>query len=259
MDDKGFLSYYARLSKEFGVQLARTAKAELGSTVLVALCTYAISHGQDTSAWTSLKYTLESCGYVLGGWGAFHLIRTPWKLSQKILNSIPVVPLLPVISLEQEVLSISVEISDFLYGRAADVPISPTAPNYEFERFSVPYNDAEGFIRVIDMAQQREEDFRIRDSNATILREYKAQLSVYSDYDAKTLEMFKYRFSRKIAAILEKLKDSGLSNALLEQFVDGSYVFMLPCTYDLKTMGETLGIMADTLKKSATTKQNLLT
>jgi hypothetical protein len=79
---RNFLDYWRRFFVQFGSECYHTWRAELLSTVAVAVVTYILTHSSDTQARASLKTALLSVGIVLGFFALYHLLRTPWLLDK---------------------------------------------------------------------------------------------------------------------------------------------------------------------------------
>jgi hypothetical protein len=79
-----FCRYYKLFGKEFLLEWYRSWRLEVFSTLGIALIIFALVHKEDASAMHTLLVTAEACGLWLIAFGAYHLIRTPWRLDREV-------------------------------------------------------------------------------------------------------------------------------------------------------------------------------
>lgn len=86
MEQPRTLPYIRRFAFIFFEECYRTWRSELLASVCVAGVSYVFSHQNDLSAGQNLKVAIASTTVVLGGFAAWHLIRTPFLLHKETVK-----------------------------------------------------------------------------------------------------------------------------------------------------------------------------
>lgn len=212
-DNHSFWAYYRRFASTFAIEVLHTARAEVGSTVALALIVYVSTHRVDTSAWAALRLTLKSSLWLVGFWGIWHLVRTPWKLSLQVDNSEP--------SIDVEADRLSTEILDFIYERMRSEPAMPSM--------------MESYLPI---GQDSKEWW-----DAHKERQHKIEL--VKTYEQDTRGMFEYKFRKRTLRTLSCLRKLHIFSDPLEEYLAPFAAWLFPYSTVIKYIGESVGRLGE--------------
>ena len=229
---KSFSAYYGLLFREFGRELWGTWRTEAWPSVLIAAAIYAITRHEDLNAWKTFLFTAEAACLYLGGWGIYHLVRAPWKLSREIA---PIVQIDEAAALKEKCLSLSKSILEFAY---------ECRPHHELP-------DPQPETYDVSVWQAKAERDKIRQAQAEI-------------YDQELLEMYEYRFKRDVTTAIAALKERNLTDPELEEYSRdlmgdvnyGPLRIIFPKHEYLRQIGRRIGELADGIETKSLTKLN---
>ena len=80
------LLYLWDCCKRFGAEFYRTWRWELFASLLIAVADYGITVYDDPQAWKNLVVILQASAFVLGGFGVWHIIRTPFLVHRETVK-----------------------------------------------------------------------------------------------------------------------------------------------------------------------------
>ncbi len=217
---KSFLSYYRRFGTEFVAQIWQVWRREVASTLVIALIIFLLSY-YDSNAKTALQATAEACGIYLFVWAAYHLVRTPWKLSLA-----PAVPdAKSAISFRSGLLNLSIEVLNFIYERQKAAPERPV------QEFVFARDDGSKWLE--DMLQ------------------FSNKSAAVKKFDSDTAGIYSYRFKRRVQQAAERLKEIGFPEEMLADLIRAPENWMAPYSETIKQIGTDIGELADQLDESA--------
>ena len=174
---KDFCLYYRDFGAEFLAELWGTWRNVVWPAVLIAALVFALSYRHDPNARIAFLYTFEACGTYLAGWAFYHLIRTPWKLSRK--------PARATIPSRLALKELAESVLDFVYERTRTAPPPPTTPYMAFTIYGM-------------------------NANPQTQNDYSHALAAYNKSEREILDVYGYKFSRRVvAAITEFRRRSG--------------------------------------------------
>jgi len=188
MKAAGFFRYYRRFGIEFGTQIYESWKAELRSTLAISAIAFLLSYSYDSSAKAAFTLTMKAALIWLGAWAIYHLVRTPWKLSQK---SDPE-PRAEAATFKETTHKLAMEMLDFVYARVKEAPPPPSQKLF-------PYGgDTLSMIR--EMGERHETQ------------------TASNKYESETLGIYNYKYSRQVGAIIKALPTMGISADFLQKY-----------------------------------------
>jgi hypothetical protein len=156
-------------------------------------------------------------------WACFLAWRDKEKEAEKLIAKLKAIGTSAIISPQEEIRTLAESIMDFVYKRAENAPSVPSWQPF--------FGDTQEMLKESSRASER--------------------ITASMKYESETLEMYKYKYSRRVAKAIELLPAIGMSAEFLEK--SG----VAPSSSGaVKTIGEHLIQVADLIQKTdkSTTK-----
>ena len=229
-------AYYWNLTKEFGKECWRTWRGEVAASVVVLVFIFLINRNTP-----DLKTALIAVAYTIAAFSLWHLVRMPWLLHKKYLDSYPLSLVWGIagICFGSFIFCLAVFTAMWFYTMQPPINISTILPDNRDARIAVLEQKVKELTpdqsslksRTLKSATELEIFFRQREKHmptctqtSTMTQEQQQIAGMpCAQYNIQTQNLYQQRFAPNIMAMVDEFKGKGMNVINIENCAPGGW------------------------------------